>query len=190
MEKNNKVSKLPADRQAWLVMSKPDYRRLGGGDKYDDDPARHYSWDSTVPNHLQVRIGDIVVLWDEIELLGASVIEQIAVGNAVKRRGRCPTASCNSTNYEPRKTKRPIYRCYKCTAEFDDPVFEDVEVKTFRSTHAQAWVDLQGELTAKELRALCVKPKTTSHVVRFVSFLKQVSAAARVRNARKCVALR
>ncbi|MGF6881383.1 hypothetical protein ABIA39_001263 [Nocardia sp. GAS34] len=47
-----KLSSLPSaeGRQAWLVMLKLEYRRLGGGSKYDDDPASHYSWDSTVAN--------------------------------------------------------------------------------------------------------------------------------------------
>ncbi|PQP21928.1 hypothetical protein, partial [Rhodococcus opacus] len=58
------------DRQAWLVMTKSAYRRLGGGSKYDDNPASHYSWDSTVPNHLNVRAGDIILLWNERESLG------------------------------------------------------------------------------------------------------------------------
>ncbi|MGW5923824.1 HNH endonuclease [Nocardia fluminea] len=148
------------DRQAWLVMTKSDYRRLGGGSKYDDDPASHYSWDSTVPNHLKVRAGDVILLWNEVESLGASVIERITKGNAVKRRGRCVNTKCRTTNYEPRKTMRPTFRCYECGEEFDDPVFEDVDVITYRSTHAQAWVDLHGSFSAAELRALCVKPRS------------------------------
>ncbi|MFD5179766.1 HNH endonuclease [Nocardia sp. NPDC058379] len=148
------------DRRAWLVMSKSDYRRLGGGSKYDDDPASHYSWDSTVPNHLNVRAGDVILLWNEVESLGASVIERIDTGNAVKRRGRCINAECRTTNYEPRKTLRPTYRCYECGATFDDPVFEDVDVITYRSTHAQSWIDLHGTFSAAELRAFCVKPRS------------------------------
>ncbi|RKM70643.1 hypothetical protein COO55_00095 [Rhodococcus opacus] len=102
------------DRQAWLVMTKSAYRRLGGGSKYDDNPASHYSWDSTVPNHLNVRAGDIILLWNERESLGVSVIEKIDEGTDTKRRGRCVSKDCRSTNYEPRKTLRPIYRCYEC----------------------------------------------------------------------------
>ena len=41
-----------------------------------------------------------------------------------------------------------------------DPAFADVEVITYRSTHAQAWVDLEGVFSDKELRALCVKPRS------------------------------
>lgn len=138
-------------------MSKSSYRRLGGGDKYDDDPARHYSWDSTVPNFRNVKAGDAIVLWDEVQSIGASVIERITEADDIKRRGRCP--SCNTTNYEPRKSLLPVYRCGDCKAVFDDPLFEDVEVRTYRSTHEQAWVDLGGVFTAKELRELCVEPK-------------------------------
>lgn len=84
------------------------------GSKYDDDPASHYSWDSTVPNHLKVRAGDVILLWNEVESLGASVIERITQGTAVKRRGRCVNTKCRTTNYEPRKTMRPTFRCYAC----------------------------------------------------------------------------
>ncbi|MFD6354071.1 HNH endonuclease [Nocardia tengchongensis] len=147
-------------RQAWLVMLKSEYRRLGGGSKYDDDPESRYSWDSTVANHLQVKAGDIVLLWNESGSLGASVIEKIAIGKAIKRRGRCVNDQCRSVNYEPRKTIRPVFRCYDCESLFDDPIFEDVDVTTFRSSHGQAWVDLSGQFTAAELRALCVKPKS------------------------------
>ncbi|MBU3066416.1 HNH endonuclease [Nocardia sp. NEAU-G5] len=161
MAKNSVASRPDAkDRQAWLVMSKAAYRRLGGGEKYDDDPSRRYSWDSTVPNHLNVRPGDFVVLWDEVESLGASVIERIRTGRAVKRRGRCTNVTCRTTNYEARKTMRPIFRCSECGTTFDDPVFEDVDVETFRSDHGQAWVELVGAFSAEELRAFCDKPKS------------------------------
>ncbi|MEU1961533.1 HNH endonuclease signature motif containing protein [Nocardia sp. NPDC019304] len=145
--------------RAWLVLTKATYRRLGGAAKYDDNPASHYSWDSTVPNHAKVAVGDIVLMWNQTESLGISVIDHITVGTADKRRARC--RKCNSVNFEERATMRPIYRCQKCKHTFDDPVYEELYgLTTYRSSHEQGWIDLLGEFTAAELRSLCVKPKS------------------------------
>ncbi|MBF6352975.1 HNH endonuclease [Nocardia higoensis] len=142
------------DRRAWLVMSKSVYLRLGGGRKYDDDPSNHYSWDSFVPNSRQVKVGDVIAVWDNTELLGVSVIENIDVKDGTKHRGRCP--GCNETGFKRRLRKKPTFRC-DCGAEFDDPIQEEVPAKLYRSDYGQAWVDLSGVLGGKDLRALCLK---------------------------------
>lgn len=147
-----------AGRRAWLALLKQDYRRLGADTRYDDDAANHYSWDNRVPNHQRVKVGDIIALWDESELLGISVIESIERGRGTKDISRCRT--CGKTNLERRTTLTPVYRCYDCKDTFDNPVIETVEVETFRSNHGQSWVPLPGSLRADELRALCVKPKS------------------------------
>ncbi|MGV9725159.1 HNH endonuclease [Nocardia beijingensis] len=161
---NNNGSKglpsLSEDRRAWLLMSKSQYRRLGGASKYDDDPSSHYSYDNFVANHLQVHEGDLVAVWDNKQLLGASVIEKITSSEGVKRRGRC--RSCNSINIAPRKTKLPLYRCDDCPAEFDVPVIEVVPATIYRMSYEQAWVDLPGVLTGKQLRELCVAKSQNS----------------------------
>ncbi|MEV5648720.1 HNH endonuclease [Nocardia sp. NPDC052254] len=147
-----------AGRRAWLALLKEDYRRLGADTRYDDDAASHYSWDNRVPNHQQVKVGDIIALWDEHELLGMSVIEAIERGVGTKDISRCRT--CGKTNLERRTTLSPEYRCYNCKETFDAPVIETVPVETFRSNHSQGWISLPGTLRADELRALCVKPKS------------------------------
>ncbi|ANS29386.1 hypothetical protein R1CP_23590 [Rhodococcus opacus] len=141
-------------RRAWLILTKSDYRRMGGGNRYDDAAESHYSWDSNVANSKNIRVGDQIAVWDEDELIGASVIERIELlGRYPKSIGYCP--ECGKSNYEPRKTMTPVYRC-KCTHTFDDPVFKEVEVEGFRSTHDQGWIGLEGTLTGDELRSLCV----------------------------------
>ncbi|MFJ4650455.1 HNH endonuclease [Nocardia sp. NPDC088792] len=152
----------PTAQRAWLVLVKSDYRRLNSGDLYDDDVSTQYSWDSRVANHLQVEPGHIIVVWDEQELLGASVIESITQGQGNRPIARCP--SCRKTNIERRSTIQPAFRCSECKITFDEPQLEDAEVATFRSTHGQGWVDLIGTLQAAELRALCVKPKSQNSI--------------------------
>ncbi|MEV6323470.1 HNH endonuclease [Nocardia sp. NPDC051787] len=151
-----------ANRRAWLVLLKSDYRRLSTSSRYDDEAATHYSWDSRVPNCRQVRVGDLIAVWDEAELIGVSVVETIERGFGPKPIARC--RNCHKTNIERRTTLRPTFRCYECKAMFDEPEYEEAEVETFRSTHSQGWVDLPGTLTAKELRALCVKPKSQNSI--------------------------
>ncbi|MFE2545087.1 HNH endonuclease [Actinacidiphila glaucinigra] len=76
---------------AWLVLAVPDEDRThGGNDGYEDEPSRHYDWDSTVPNHAALTIGDVIALWDKKMLLGVSVIENIATGQAVKETYTSP----------------------------------------------------------------------------------------------------
>ncbi|WP_323182806.1 HNH endonuclease [Aldersonia sp. NBC_00410] len=144
--------------RAWLAQSKQeDYRRLIGSDRYDDDAASHYSWDSSVPSHATVAEGDAIVIWDNL-LLGASVIEHIEHGTKEKRTSRCP--ECGRANVVMRSTMQPPYRCDDCHAEFDQPEFTTKTVTTYRSNHGQAWVDLEGVLDGPTLRSVCVYPKS------------------------------
>jgi len=148
--------------QAWLALSKAadDYRRLVGSEHYDDDPASHYSWDSTVPNHGKVGKGDLIALWDLETLLGISVIESIERWPDTKMVGRCPNTSCGKASIEARKTLEPKYRCYDCGELFDEPTRITIDVTRYRSDHAESWVDLNGLLDAPTLRSLCVSPKS------------------------------
>ncbi|MEU5543579.1 HNH endonuclease [Streptomyces sioyaensis] len=143
---------------AWLVLAVGDDRTHGGNDGYDDEPSRHYSWDSTVPNHATIAVGDVIALWDKKSLLGVSVIEGIDVGSAVKDTYTCP--ACGKSSFKARKTKKPAYLCWDCKAQFDTPDAHRKPVTTYRSRHDAGWVDMAGLLTGAELRALCDAPKS------------------------------
>lgn len=143
-------------QRAWLALVSSRDRR--GTERYDDDPASHYSWDSTVPNRDAIRVGDALVLWDSNNLLGASVIDRIDTGASTKLVARCP--ECARSNVERRKKLTPPYRCYDCKEEFDAPKTNSQEVRTYRTDHAAGWVDLVGALSGAELRQLCVKPRS------------------------------
>lgn len=144
--------------KAWLLMAVGDDRQHGGNDGYDDDPDVHYSWDSTVANDGALQVGDPIALWDKRTLLGTSVIEEIEVGNDEKILRRCP--SCGTAGIKARKRKTPLYKCYKCKAEFDSPTTKIEAVTTYRSRHDAGWQDFQGVLSGAELRSLCVSPKS------------------------------
>lgn len=148
---------------AWLGLVVHDRKRQSN-DGYDDDPASHYSWDDTVPNRDALQPGHVLALWDTKTILGVSVIEEIIKGTATKQIHRC--RGCGGANFERRRKLTPVYRCYSCKAEFDDPITFDQEVRTFRSVHNVAWTDLFGILTAEQLRALCQKPRAQNSLRR------------------------
>ncbi|MEU7200103.1 HNH endonuclease [Streptomyces sp. NPDC045470] len=143
---------------AWLVLAAGDNRKHGGNGGYDDLPSEHYSWDSSVPHHASLAAGDVIAVWDKTALLGISVIERIEAGQAIKEIYRCP--ECGKADFQPRKTKRPVYVCLKCPAKFDTPAAGAKAVTTYRSRHGASWVDMPGILSGAELRALCDNPRT------------------------------
>ncbi|MFH8888688.1 HNH endonuclease [Streptomyces sp. NPDC017949] len=143
---------------AWLVLALGDKREHGGNDGYDDNPAEHYSWDSTVQNHARLAVGDVIALWDRKELIGVSTIEAIDTDTAEKVLYSC--RNCGKADIKPRLLKKPKYRCGKCDALFDDPVQKKKPVTTYRSRHGAGWRDGRGLLAGAELRALCDSPNS------------------------------
>ncbi|MGW2679331.1 HNH endonuclease signature motif containing protein [Streptomyces sp. NPDC001436] len=143
---------------AWLMYLGEGAKRVGQG--YDDHPSTHYSWNSRVPNSATVAVGDTIVLWDGNWLLGLSVIEDIKTGTGTADVSSCP--KCGKADIAERKTMTPKYRCWTddCKHEFDAPHVQTVPVTTYRSLHEAAWLDLRGQVSGPELRALCEQPKS------------------------------
>lgn len=140
----------------WLVLAAAKRKRTGGG--YDDAPRSYYSWDSTVPNHGRLKVGERIAVWDGNALVGASVIEAIEVGSGEKDTPYCP--ACGKADVAERTQVTPRYTCWKCPATFDEPGWTHKNVTTYRSRHEAGWVDLGGRLLAPHLRELCEKPKS------------------------------
>lgn len=140
---------------AWLVLAKAGSKRISEG--YDDNPATHYSWDSTVNNHAKLKVGDVIALWDATELLGLSVIEDIETGPGEKETPYC--LECGKADVAPRKKKLPRFVCWnqECKHESDEVGWKRKEITTYRSRHEAGWIDARGTLTAAEVRALCVQ---------------------------------
>lgn len=135
-------------------------RQYGGNTGYDDQADVYYSWDSTVNNHANIRVGDSVALWDKERLLGLSVIEEIETKEEVKVLRRCANPSCGRSNISERRTMSPRFRCQNCGAEFDVPATEFAEVTRYTSRHDAAWTPLENVLRGDQLRKLCMSPKS------------------------------
>lgn len=143
---------------AWLLMTVGDNRQHGGNSGYDDQVDVYYTWDSTVPNHASIKVGDPIALWDKARLLGISVVEEIVSETKEKLLFKCP--HCGMAGIKARKNKRPLYKCYKCAAEFDVPQSHTVQITEYRSRHDAAWTALEDLLPGADLRTLCVSPKS------------------------------
>lgn len=132
---------------------------------YVEEPSSEYEWDNSVPNYSKPKIGDLVVLWDGIQTLGMSVIQEIHNEESFKERLRCPT--CRIAKVQSRKTLTPRYKCgsYDCRAEFDQPKKEKIPVTRFRANYAAGWQDLFGLVDGNQLRTVCFQPKS-QHSIR------------------------
>lgn len=144
--------------RAWLLMTVGEDRQHGGNSGYDDLADVYYTWDSTVPNHANIGVGDAVALWDKRRLLGLSVIEEIANETKEKLLFKCP--SCTMAGIKARKNRSPKYKCYKCGHQFEQPTAQIAVVTEYRSRHDAAWTTLDNSLSASDLRHLCVSPKS------------------------------
>lgn len=163
--------------RAWLMLAAGEDRSHGGNEGYDDDPARLYRWDDTVPNHASPAVGHIIAIWNKTGLLGVSVIERIDEGDAAKTRRRCP--KCGDTGFKPREAVSPRFRCSLCPLEFDEPRNETIAVHTYCTDHESAWVDLAGKLDASTLRSLCLKPRS-QHSLRELDWQRFAASVSNV----------
>ena len=145
---------------AWLLMAAGDNRQHGGNSGYDDQADVYYTWDSTVSNYANVKVGDPVAIWDKDRLLGISVVEAIEMTEKEKIMFRCPNPACRRACIKQRRTKSPKFRCQECGLEFEEPTTELANVTEYTSRHDAAWTSLDSLLSGDELRGLCEAPKS------------------------------
>lgn len=118
------------ERSTWLLLEKSDETRVSAGlDGYADVTGRSYRYDSTVPNHADLAVGDRLVIRLEDKIAGVGVIESIDIGHKQKVNRRCPF--CNKTDIRERNNKVPKFRCGKCKEEFGEAKESIREVKTY-----------------------------------------------------------
>ncbi|WP_298991819.1 HNH endonuclease [uncultured Pseudokineococcus sp.] len=147
----------------WLLLAAGEDREHGGNSGYQDDPSRTYVWDSTVYHHRKIAVGDVIAVWDKRVLLGMSIIDAIDSRPETKDLSKCP--ECGKAAIKARATLTPRFKCYACEALFEKPVVNTVPVTTFASSHARAWVDMDGAVDGATLRAACLQPKS-QHSIR------------------------
>ena len=74
---------------------------------------------------------------DKRIVFGAGWIDSIEVCRRRKFRYRCPNRK--STEFGHRSTKRPAFRCDKCTTEFDNDPEEELTVQVFTANYSRTF---------------------------------------------------
>ena len=134
----------------WALKSVSDEEQsYKSNDGYADEFKNKYVYDDSVPNHKQIKTGDIVAIVNKKEVLGLAKISRIILYNSTKDRRRCPI--CGNTNYEERKTKLPKYRCNQ-GHEFEEPTSETVEVTKFEAFYSDTFILPKVKVSVHDLR--------------------------------------
>jgi 5-methylcytosine-specific restriction protein A len=135
--------------RTWLFLTLSDSERLYRGNLgYADDPRRAYRYDSFVPNHRQVAIGDRAIIRGKKDILGSAIIESIEAIEGEKVRQRCPV--CQGTNLKQRSTAVPRFKC-ACGAEFDESKAGAVPCRLYSANFGESFVELSELVTVSDL---------------------------------------
>lgn len=145
-----------------MLLAVGDNRQHGGNLGYEDDVEACYRWDDTVPNHGRVAVGDVVALWDKVRLLGTAIVSRIEAATDQKTVRRC--ARCSSANIKARKTKQPLFRCFDCFSEFDEPLAFDKLVRTYAASYPDTWRPSDRFVPAATLRNCALSPRAQNSI--------------------------
>ena len=150
--------------RAWSLLTlEAGDRQYVANEGYPDVLDSHYAFDSTVPNHGAVSSGDLAVLRDGDVVLGLGWIDSVASTADKKRRRRCPR--CTRTGFKHRKTLVPAYLCPHCSATFDDPVEEVLDVQVYVAQYARTFRPVDGVVTVADLQP-AYRAKAVQHAIR------------------------
>lgn len=140
----------------WSLIAINTGRQYGGNAGYEDEVSQYYRYDSRVPNHKQLAVGDVVFLRDRYTLLGGGFIESVSRSPGTKQELRCP--GCGDVNLRRRTTRTPVWRCSKCALEFDAPIENQISVETYVARYDQSYCAAPTGIPAKVLKAAAVTP--------------------------------
>ena len=139
--------------RAWSLFSHDTANPYAGHGGYDDVPGRRYSYDSDVPNHRNVAIGDLIIVRGPDASHGAGFVSRIKETKGTKQHNRCP--QCRTSQLERRKTLSPPFRCTNGHA-FDKPVQTEDPVTRFRAEFGSSYLETEvlsrGDLEHLSLR--------------------------------------
>lgn len=139
------------EQRAWLVFAHAATILI--------DPSTSCILGSRLPRH--VKVGDLLVLRNEVGLLGAGVIDQVSERDEFRRSG---CRKCFSANLVHLREFPPLYRCMHCGELSRYRMLIVTKSKHYATSHGRTWVAMRGLLSNKELAALCVNPKAQSRI--------------------------
>ena len=167
---------------AWLcIASEGSTTRVG--DSFNEVIGESYIWPKSIPQAHNLKVGDIIALWDTTRLLGFSWIERIDETLETREQYRCPNEECRRLDMRERTTLLPRFKCGKCGNETDNPIIEVSEQESYSATYAAGWVSMDQFIDADSCRLMTKNP-STQHSLReldiplFLQFVGTVSATS------------
>lgn len=145
---------MKSENKAWLLLAYGEEQSYGGHSGYNDIIHEVYRYDNFVPNHKRISEGDLVVIRNQEVLLGVARIILIESQEGVKERKRCP--ECNTTNFDQRTTKIPVFRCAD-GHEFDNPIHQNEVCTNYSAYFGNTFIHANGVLDRHQLTRACPK---------------------------------
>lgn len=153
IQENNSI------RGAWVCISKSPETTVRADDGYSETVGESYEWVAKLPSGRDIQIGDVIILRDDQNVLGFSLIEAIEITQKPREQTLCP--KCGIAQVRERKNKVPRYMCANCHSEFHKPVIEIAILEHRRAIYGAGWVSLEPDFrTEKAWRLLSASPKS------------------------------
>jgi len=147
------------NRNVWVCISKHPETTVRADDGYLETVGESYEWVAKLPFGRELEVGDVIILRDDQNILGFSLIEDIEIFQKPRKNNLCP--KCRIAQVRERKNKSPKYMCAACGAEFDSPVVETIILEHRRAIYGAGWVPLEPDFrTEKAWRFLSTSPKS------------------------------
>lgn len=151
------IHKTHSSRGAWVCISKNPETTVRADDGYSETIGESYEWVAKLPSGLDIEIGDVIILRDDQNVLGFSLIEDIEITQKPREQTLCP--KCGIAQVRERKRKVPRYTCASCHSDFHKPVIEIAILEHRRAIYGAGWVSLDPDFrTEKAWRSLSGSP--------------------------------
>src|SRR5262249_26388141 len=135
---NSRRLPIMSSGRAWSLISLGSDRQYKGNVGYADVPQRSYQYDSGVPNHKQLGVGDLVFLRDRETISGVAQVQKVTSTPGEKPQRRCPV--CSDPALKERKTVTPRFRCGHGHT-FEEPVEQIVPVTIYKAEYGDTFVN-------------------------------------------------
>ncbi len=155
---------------------------------YTDD-EQSYSYDTNVPNHLNLSAGAICLVVNRKKKGTPKIPERLVIIERIrsldpddtflKKKYLCPNPKCSLRNdvRERHSEKDPAkrYRCPSCKLEFGRPKVHFEPVRRFKAEYSEDSIDVRGIITEEDLDNATKRPgakKVPQHAIRTMNFEK------------------
>lgn len=155
---------------------------------YADD-EQSYSYDTNVPNHLNLAAGAICLVVNRKKKGSPKLPERLVIIERIraldpddtflKKKYLCPNQKCSIRNdvRERQSVKDPEkrYRCPSCKLEFGRPEIYYEPVRRFKAEYGEDSIDVRGIITEEDLDRATKRPgakKVPQHAIRTMDLEK------------------